>query len=586
MIESRLAELSGRSLNRASSVFSGSPSPEAIATSQNITDIIPSPPQPSIPLKASMSYDGLPPPPVLWSLVDTYFVHGHNQPYGYFREASFRQKLESGLLPKCLIFAVLAAGVRFSTHEYFGGNIREASEAYARESWLGVLAEHMTVEGGLNVHVVQAVDLLSVLDNAASRASSTWVKIGLAARISQNLNLTSEPNKWLSYADQEEHRRAFWSTYLVDKLISCGRSRPLAILDEDCNVQLPCDEETFRKGEWKKTYTLDQLLSWDTHVTEPPSPFALTILMASIFGRCTRYVNRKSGVDNVPPWDTNSEFSSLNSSLLLLESYSKIGSRPISVVLLENSRPDGSIDRQQVGHLVFAHTLFHLCYCLLNHPFCLRHRLKRFGRKIPRSFPFRALQVCREHAKQLLDLLIDSTRSGCLVESSFYAYCLAIAGGIHSLIFHFESQNVSSGSSEALKYFQQSMDMLNTLAGIWDHASNIASRLQSFHALSYRFANLLNPDCLTEELEPGSEDIMLSMLDYGVLGTPAHTKVPESAPPVSTMPSTPPWALSTDVVTSPRLGTDSDLFSEIPPGVRINEIEYLLNCAAGGNGIL
>lgn len=309
--------------------------------------------------------------------------------------------------------------------------------------------------------------------SSASRASSTWVKIGLAARISQNLNLMSEPNKWLSYVDQEEHRRAFWSTYLVDKLISCGRSRPLAILDEDCNVQLPCDEETFRKGEWKKTYTLDQLLSWDTHVTEPPSPFALTILMASIFGRCTRYVNRKSGVDNVPPWDTNSEFSSLNSSLLLLESYSKIGSRPISVVLLENSRPDGSIDRQQVGHLVFAHTLFHLCYCLLNHPFCLRHRLKRFGRKIPRSFPSRALQVCREHAKQLLDLLIDSTRSGCLIESSFYAYCLAIAGGIHSLIFHFESQNVSSGSSEALKYFQQSMDMLNTLAGIWDHASNI-----------------------------------------------------------------------------------------------------------------
>lgn len=74
--------------------------------------------------------------------------------------------MESGLLPKCLVFAVLAAAVRFSTHEYFGGNVREASEAYARESWLGVLAEHMTVEGGLNVHVVQAVDLLSVLDNA------------------------------------------------------------------------------------------------------------------------------------------------------------------------------------------------------------------------------------------------------------------------------------------------------------------------------------------------------------------------------------------------------------------------------------
>lgn len=307
----------------------------------------------------------------------------------------------------------------------------------------------------------------------AGRASSTWVKIGLAARISQNLNLMGEPNRWLSYAEQEERRRAFWSAYLVDKLISCGRSRPLAILDEDCNVQLPCDEETFRNGDWKKTYTLDQLLSWNTYVSETPSPFALTILMASIFGRCTRYVNRKRADDKIPPWDTKSEFSAINSSLLLLESYLKIGSRPISDIIHENSQPDGSIDRQQVGHLIFAHTLFHLCYCLLNHPFCLRVRLKPFGPKIPGSFPSRALQACREHAAQLLGLLRDASRSGCLVESSFYAYCLAIAGGIQSLISHLEHQNPECSQSDALQYFQQSVDMLETLAGIWDHASNI-----------------------------------------------------------------------------------------------------------------
>lgn len=308
----------------------------------------------------------------------------------------------------------------------------------------------------------------------AGRASSTWVKIGLAARISQNLNLISEPSKWLSYPEQEEHRRAFWTAYLTDKLISCGRCRPLAILDEDCHLQLPCDEETFRKGQWKRTYTLDQLLSWNTQVSEAPSPFALTILMASIFGRCTRYVNRKIGIDKIPPWDTNSEFSSINSSILLLESYSKIGARPISDVIFEHSSPDGSIDRQHIGHFVFAHTLFHLCHCLLNHPFCLRLRLKPFGPKIPGSFPMRALQVCREHAKELLDLLRDASSSGCLVESSFYAYCFAITGGIYSLMSHRELQHGQHNNiPEALDYFHLSMDMLDTLSSIWDHAANI-----------------------------------------------------------------------------------------------------------------
>jgi hypothetical protein len=35
---------------------------------------------------------------------------------------------------------------------------------YARESWLSVLADHLTVEGNLNVHVVQSVNLLAVVD--------------------------------------------------------------------------------------------------------------------------------------------------------------------------------------------------------------------------------------------------------------------------------------------------------------------------------------------------------------------------------------------------------------------------------------
>jgi hypothetical protein len=97
-------------------------------------------------------------------VIDTYFEHVHNQPYSYFQEISFRQKLESNSLPRCLILAVLSSAVRFSIHEYYSGKTREASEKYARESWLSVLADHLTVEDSLNVHVVQTVNLLAVVD--------------------------------------------------------------------------------------------------------------------------------------------------------------------------------------------------------------------------------------------------------------------------------------------------------------------------------------------------------------------------------------------------------------------------------------
>ena len=54
--------------------------------------------------------------------------------------------------------------MRFSDHEYFAGKIHEASEKYARDSWLSVLTEHFTVEENLNVHVVQTFNLLAVVD--------------------------------------------------------------------------------------------------------------------------------------------------------------------------------------------------------------------------------------------------------------------------------------------------------------------------------------------------------------------------------------------------------------------------------------
>jgi len=101
---------------------------------------------------------------VLHSVIDTYFEHVHNQPYSYFQEASFRHKLQNNALPRCLILAMMSSAVRFSKNEYFAGKTQDASEKFARESWLSVLTEHLTVEDNLNVHIVQTVNLLAVVD--------------------------------------------------------------------------------------------------------------------------------------------------------------------------------------------------------------------------------------------------------------------------------------------------------------------------------------------------------------------------------------------------------------------------------------
>ncbi|TKW58320.1 hypothetical protein CTA1_12159 [Colletotrichum tanaceti] len=89
-----------------------------------------------------------------------------------------------------------------------------------------------------------------------------------------------EPSELLPPAEQEERRRCFWSVYLLDKLVSLGRGRHLAILDESCHVQIPCDEPTFRSGCWGRgePVTLHQLLDWKTDNSVVRDGFLLAMM--------------------------------------------------------------------------------------------------------------------------------------------------------------------------------------------------------------------------------------------------------------------------------------------------------------------
>lgn len=78
----------------------------------------------------------------------------------------------------------------------------------------------------------------------------------------------------------------------------------------------------------------------------------------------------------------------MNSLSRLYESETMVGlsGRTLSQVLREDFTLDGSIDQQRLGHLLFSQMLFHLCHCLLSHPFLLREKLKAVQRQPPPSF--------------------------------------------------------------------------------------------------------------------------------------------------------------------------------------------------------
>lgn len=93
-----------------------------------------------------------------------FFGSVHNQPYSFFHEQNFRLNFSNGLLPDYLQFAVIASALRFSDDPYYEGRIFEATAAYALESWKRIVSAWFATESDPNIHVCQAIALLSIID--------------------------------------------------------------------------------------------------------------------------------------------------------------------------------------------------------------------------------------------------------------------------------------------------------------------------------------------------------------------------------------------------------------------------------------
>ncbi|KAF4784153.1 3-hydroxymethyl-3-methylglutaryl-coenzyme a lyase [Colletotrichum scovillei] len=530
----------------------------------------------------SQTFSTFPPDSVTQSLVDTFFQWCHNQPYSYFHEGSFRQKLADGQLSKCVLLAVLASSLRFSEHEYYRDNRSNAIEAYAREAWLSVLGDHMTVEDSCNLEVAQATNILAIIDFTAGRTSSAWLKIGMAIRIAQDLQLMKEPSETLPLVEQEERRRSFWSIYLLDKLVSLGKHRHFAILDEDCHVRLPCDELTFRSGGWGQNVTLRQLLDWSTDVGVE-SGFPVAILASSVLARCTRRLLHDRNTDDTPPWDSKSEFASITSLLLLVESRLQVDQHPIKSVVDTYRLDDGIIDHPAMGHVIFARTVFHVCYCLLYHPFLVREQIRKVKCQVPSSFMRLASQKSYEHARDLVNLLHDAEAVGCHLGASFYAYSVCLAGSILSLHMHAEKDTESQRYLELLSATQDSISILEGMAKFWDHASKIHHRLLTFNSNAYLFDSLLDSQ-LKSVMDPGWERSLWSMVDYGEMCRESNLSIPSpKIPAPSDSPSFPDLGLESEQMLDMGLGVqqisqiDDNLMNFDTPNIK-----YLLELASGG----
>lgn len=101
---------------------------------------------------------------VFMAVIDSYFTYCHNQPYSFFHEQTFRDRLSNQAIPSHLVLAVMATAVRFCSHPYFTDRSLDMSVEYANRSWKLIVSDCFTVERAAESSAVQTVALLGLFD--------------------------------------------------------------------------------------------------------------------------------------------------------------------------------------------------------------------------------------------------------------------------------------------------------------------------------------------------------------------------------------------------------------------------------------
>jgi len=335
-----------------------------------------------------------------------------------------------------------------------------------------------------------------------------------------------QPDKSLSAPQQEERRRVFWSFYLCDKLISCGRERPATVLDTQCKLQLPGDENDWRAGCYQQTPTLDVAVNDGSGINPRSSlsPFAITVVVASLLGRSAQYAlgeeEAQTAAGKLPPWNPTSKYSAIHSAVLQLESELGLNEAVSGKIAQFCLAPDGSIDQHRAAPLAFAHALFYLCQCLLYHPFLLKQRLSEVTQRTPQRFLDQTSASCRLAATSLSQLLGDVKSLHCPTLTTsydpFYGYCNMVAGVIHSMYL---TAGDPTDREMAARSFDLSMQNLKELSYYWKSCDMMHARLEDFRANSERYAALVDPTVQDVDLSPDDATDLIECLDYARMST-------------------------------------------------------------------
>ncbi|KAJ5676629.1 uncharacterized protein N7477_002262 [Penicillium maclennaniae] len=94
-------------------------------------------------------------------------------------------------------------------------------------------------QDNFNLNRARAALLVSIFLYEVNSRSASWVWIGSAVRVAQEIGLHIDLGPWPP-VEGEMRKRLWWGLYTWDRLLALEMGKPVLINDQDCDIDLPC----------------------------------------------------------------------------------------------------------------------------------------------------------------------------------------------------------------------------------------------------------------------------------------------------------------------------------------------------------
>lgn len=400
------------------------------------------------------------------SEVETYLTHFHNQPYCVFDKGWLLQHASS--LPSDIAFPLVALTRRLSANSPGLADRGVSTGKFCAERAWDILSSQYQ-DGKTGLSFLQGTFLNAQLEFADGNAHRGCASVALGLRVIQCFGLNQGkglPN--LSKSEADARRRITWAFFMLDRTYNASRNYSLCLSDNHFTLFLPCSMQ----GESLIRGTLHEKRNVHGQKVDQ-GILACLIQLYALWGKATEWVFEPLVTSSLPPWQTGSALSILDSEWMQFETQFADEHRYMNVDFKRRARqyPDA---RPYLLTWLCVQFLFHSIQCLLHHPFVTMIKLRSLSCNLSATFLQKSFETSLIHSRWIARFVKEMAEVDIRLCDPFFGYLAAIAATIQ--LEHTGNKNPQIALL-VNKEFRTLVDFMTEMSTQWESMKILVSSI-------------------------------------------------------------------------------------------------------------